>query len=310
MATAVQVLAALGVVLLAPQVYRFVNFIWLYFLRPSTVHKYLHVLPAYALITGATDGIGKAVAQELYDKGFNLILHGRNEEKMRKVAEDIRARGARDVRYFLADASDQGHDFARLLEPFKDLKITLVIHNVGGQGWTRHRIDGLSEANIYGIVHRNAMFPLLLTRALLPKLRKTAKLGPVLVQFVGSQSGEISPPRFSTYAGSKAFLKALTRGLINDERFWDGPTGVTFEYLMVGQVVSNSVHAEASFGSPSSDTFAKALVARIGCGWRMYAPYMPHAVMQWAIELLGESTVDKYTAQAIGELMDAEVKKD
>lgn len=139
MVSAVQALAAVGLILLVPQVYRFLHFAWLYFLRPSAVHKYLHGPLTYALVTGATDGIGRAVAQELYDRGFNLILHGRNEEKMRKVADSIRARGTRDVRYFIADASAPGIEFERLLEPYSSLNIRLVIHNVGGQPWTRER---------------------------------------------------------------------------------------------------------------------------------------------------------------------------
>lgn len=110
MVSTTNILAAIGVVLLLPraQVYRFVNFLGLYFLRPSSVHDNLHVPPAYALVIGAHDGIGKALAKELYDKGFHLILHGRNEAKMRAVADEIRARGTRNVLYFLADASDAG----------------------------------------------------------------------------------------------------------------------------------------------------------------------------------------------------------
>lgn len=307
--TTVQVLAGVGAGLLAPLVYRLLNFIWLYFLRPNTVHTFLHTPSAYALVTGATDGIGKAVAQELYDQGFNLILHGRSEEKMRKVAEQIRSRGARDVLYFIADASATGLDYERLLRPYRDLQITLVIHNVGGQSWTTERVDGLSESDIYETVQKNALFSLLLTRTLLPKLRASAKNAPVLVQFVGSMAGEISPVRFSVYAGSKGFLKALVRGLDNDEHFWDGPSGVQFEYLMVGQVQSNSVHCAESWGAPSSERFAKAMIGRMGCGWRKYAPYWPHATLLWTMELLGEKTIDKYTAQAMRELGAAEEKR-
>ncbi|KAI0941286.1 hypothetical protein AcV7_002900 [Taiwanofungus camphoratus] len=304
-----EVLAMIEVALLIPQVYRFLNFIWLYVLRPSSVHRYLHGPPAYALVTGASDGIGKAVAQELYDKGFNLILHGRNEEKVRKVVEEIRARRPGDVRYFLADAAASGHDFAGMVEPYKDLNITLVIHNVGGSYFRRERIDGFSESDLVSVVHWNSIFPLLLTRALLPKLRLTAKNGPVMVQFVGSQAGDISPPRFALYAGSKALIQALARGLDTDEHVWGAPTGVRFAYLVVGPVQSNSMPVQATLASPSSERFAKALVARIGCGWRRYAPWMPHAVMQWAMELMGESTVDKYSEEAIGELLAAREKR-
>lgn len=106
---------------------------WFYFLRPSSVRKYLHGPAPYAIVTGATDGIGKAVARELYARGFNLIIHGRNEEKIRKVIDEIKAvRGNGDIRYFVADAQKAGHDFAQLLAPFADLNITLVINNVGG----------------------------------------------------------------------------------------------------------------------------------------------------------------------------------
>lgn len=136
-APAVGALSALiflvGAVVVANQALHFLQFIWFYFLRPSSVRKFLHGPAPYALVTGATDGIGKAVAHELFRRGFNLIIHGRNEEKIRKVIAEIKAGGGNgDVRYFVADASKGGHDFAQLLAPFADLNITLVINNVGG----------------------------------------------------------------------------------------------------------------------------------------------------------------------------------
>jgi len=64
---------------------------------------------------------------------FNLLLHGRNEEKMKKLVQEFKAgEGSGDIRYFLADAAKPGHDFKKLLEPFSDLNITLVLNNVGG----------------------------------------------------------------------------------------------------------------------------------------------------------------------------------
>ena len=83
----------------AYQTRRLLDFVWFYCLRPSSAHRYIHGPAPYALVTGASDGIGKAIAHELYDHGFNLILHGRNEEKLRKVADEIRARGDRVAPY-------------------------------------------------------------------------------------------------------------------------------------------------------------------------------------------------------------------
>lgn len=134
MITVVQLLTGVGALFCLRQAYRFSRFIWIYCFRPSSVGKYLHGPTPYALVTGASDGIGKAVATELYDKGFNLIIHGRNEEKTRKVAEELKAGGTRDVKYFLSAVNEPNVDFEKLVEPFKGLNITLVVNNVGGGG--------------------------------------------------------------------------------------------------------------------------------------------------------------------------------
>ncbi len=131
-ATAAKVLTAVGALVSAGQLYRFWSFLWLYFLRPSSVHRYIYGPAPYALITGASDGIGKEVAKELYKRGFNLILHGRSEAKVRRVVQEIKATGSRDVKYFLASAEDPNVNFEKLLAQYKSLNITLLVNNVGG----------------------------------------------------------------------------------------------------------------------------------------------------------------------------------
>ena len=59
-----------------------------------------------------------------------LVLEG-VEELRAAVAGKGNADKA-DIRYFLADAAKSGHDFEKIVAPFKDLHITVVLHNVGG----------------------------------------------------------------------------------------------------------------------------------------------------------------------------------
>jgi len=292
-----QVLAVVGILYFSTILYRFVSFIWLY-LKPSGHHLYLHGPKPYVLITGASDGIGKAIALELYNKGFNLLLHARNEGKIKKVVEEIHASGTRsgDIRYFLAAADDVNVNFSRIAEQHNDLNITLLINNVGGASDRPERIDTYSEQELFVDVRVNALFPLYLTRAFLPKFRSTP--GRVLVIFVGSQSAEIRCPRLSTYASSKAFLKQLNRSLNSDEKYWT-PSNVSFMYWGVGAVVSNGLRGTPSFFTPAATTFAKSVIARIGCGEETVIPYFPHAIQNWFAGALGDDWVEKFAAETV-----------
>jgi 17beta-estradiol 17-dehydrogenase / very-long-chain 3-oxoacyl-CoA reductase len=127
-----QLFITLGVGVALKLAYDLSSFFYLHFLSPPQYHRYLYGKAPYVLITGASDGIGKAVAAELYAKGFNLIIHGRNADKLRAVQREIKRDGTRDVRLWVADASSPDVDFESALKQWEDIEITLVIHNVGG----------------------------------------------------------------------------------------------------------------------------------------------------------------------------------
>lgn len=129
-----QAFATIGVAITLKAAYNLTSFLYFHFLSPPKYHRYLYGDAPYALVTGATDGIGKAVAKELYNKGFNLVIHGRNPEKLKKVQEDILSSSSskRHVRLWVADASAAEVDYASALKAWEDIEITLVINNVGG----------------------------------------------------------------------------------------------------------------------------------------------------------------------------------
>lgn len=174
---------------------------------------------------------------------------------------------------------------------------------------TLPRIDTFSEEELRDTVVWNDIFPLLLTRALLPQLRAAARHGPVLAQFIGSQVATMSPATLTAYSASKAFLFALARGLDNYEQQADTPSGVRFEYLAVGSVSTASNPSDVDFTVPTPTVFAKALVDRVGCGKRAYAPFLPHAIMIWVIGLLPHKVVDYLTMQVLKKMHEADKKK-
>ena len=98
---------------------------------PSTTSRLIHSPKSYALVTGASDGLGRATALELYKRGFNIILHGRNEDKLRKMQAEMQQKGVKDVRIWVQNAGDEKIDFEAAVKQWDDLEITLVVNNVG-----------------------------------------------------------------------------------------------------------------------------------------------------------------------------------
>jgi len=265
----------------------FLDFIWFYFLRPTDGYKrYLTGADPhpYALITGATDGIGKALAKELYDKGFNLIVHGRNEGKILSVIDELRrsSPSGGDVRYFVADANRPDVDFEGIAKRFEGLDVTLMVNNVGGIKIRLERFDEWTEKEHIEQVRSNAIFPTLLTRAFISSLRDTAHRRPVLVAFMGSTSDESAMARIPLYISSKTYVRQLAHSLHADERFditdEDDDRAISFMHIHLGPVRSNLVVAPVNFWRPSSETFARKLVGTFGCGRQYVVPYIGHAI--------------------------------
>ena len=149
------------------------------------------------------------------------------------------------------------------------------------------------------------LFPFLLSRALLPKLRKAP--GPAKLVFIGAFAGDVDLPYLASYCASKAFVKRLSGCLGQDERLWS-PTNVSTMYMNVGSIVSGSHKAEPSLSSPSSASFAKAVVDKIGHEDRAVVPWLPHAVQFWSVTSMPSAVMDRMLAQAMQRSLEAAKK--
>jgi short-subunit dehydrogenase len=167
----------------------------------------------HALITGASSGIGAALARAL-PKSTGLLLTGRDREKLAQLAAEL-ALNDRPVRTIVADLSHADGRRA-LIHAAEEQPIDLLINNAG-LGWLGPVIDNPPEREAE-MVQVNAAAPIELTRALLPGMIRRARdhnerAGLI---FVASAAAFMPIPLFATYAASKAFLLHYAEALAEE----------------------------------------------------------------------------------------------
>ena len=85
------------------------------YLTPSKLHRYRHDGNSWALVTGSTSGIGEGFAHALANKKFNLLLHGRNQNKLDKLVKELNTQYPDvQVKTVIADVSDVDVDVSAI----------------------------------------------------------------------------------------------------------------------------------------------------------------------------------------------------
>jgi NAD(P)-dependent dehydrogenase (short-subunit alcohol dehydrogenase family) len=125
------------------------------------------------LVTGATDGIGFVTAMELARHGADVILHGRNAEKGKRVIELIREQTGKSVRLILADfaAIDEVRKLAREVGDSLE-RLDVLVNNAGRAASADRELSKDGFEMIFAVNH---LAPFLLTNLLLGKLKNAPK---------------------------------------------------------------------------------------------------------------------------------------
>src|SRR5258705_7003014 len=195
----------------------------------------------WGLVTGASAGIGKALAEQLAFGGTNLVLTARRRERLEALAQELRAKHKIQTEVFVADlaqatAPREIFDFTQT----KRLTIDLLVNNAGfGQYGEFQTVEA---ARLLEMVQVNCSAVLLLTRLYLPGM-VAKRSGNVLI--VASTASFQAVPYISTYAATKAFDLFLAEGLAEEMK----PHGIHVCALCPGTTTSE-FHEVA--GHPSS----------------------------------------------------------
>jgi short-subunit dehydrogenase len=175
-----------------------------------------------ALVTGASSGLGAAIATALARDGARLVVHGRDEERLAGVA---RRTGGTAIAADLADPEAVRELAGRALEPHG--RVDVLVHNAGF-GWAGS-FTGMDPSETDRLLAVNLAAPIALTRALLPGMLERGS-GHLL--FVTSIAGRLGVAGEAVYAASKAGLDVFAESL----RLELHGTGVTIGVLVPGLI--------------------------------------------------------------------------
>ncbi len=163
--------------------------------RPRLSQRY----GGWALVTGASAGIGAEFAHALARDGMNVVLCARREERLRELAAELEKSRGVATRVVVEDLSDPA-GAERLATAVADLEIGVLVNNAGA-GYAG-RFSLLETERLRGMVELNCVAPVVLTSRLLPAMRERGR-GAVIV--TGSVAGRQPLPLHGVYSATKAF---------------------------------------------------------------------------------------------------------
>lgn len=149
------------------------------------------------LVTGASKGIGKCIAQEL-SKSFNVFVTARTEKALKELNV---------VGYYICDL-EKSTDLAKLKEFIKENKIDILVNNAGE--YIYNPIENMDYSHISEIFKINSIAPAFLASAVVPYM-KSQKWGRIVN--IGSISGVMGEAFASMYSATKASLIGMTKAL-------------------------------------------------------------------------------------------------
>jgi short-subunit dehydrogenase len=205
----------------------------------------------WALVTGASAGIGADFARALAREGVCCVLSARREERLAELAAELEQRYGVRTRVVAADLSQPG-EAERLAEQLADLEIGMLVNNAGvGYAGRFHKLD---SDRLRDMVVLNCVSPVVLTSRLLPAMRERGR-GAVVV--TGSIAGRQPLPLHSVYAATKAFDLLFGEALSLELR----GDGIDVVVLEPGATATEFQQAAGESGHPGESAAAVVAVA-------------------------------------------------
>jgi short-subunit dehydrogenase len=188
-----------------------------------------------ALLTGATGGLGRAIAAALARRGATLLLSARKAEALEALAAELPGEGHRVLPADLAEPEAA----ERLAAAAGEVDVLVANAGLPGAG----RLDDFGAEEVRRALRVNLEAPMLMARALYPAM---VEKGSGQLVFVASLAGKAASPQSSIYNATKFGLRGFALGLRTDL----GPRGVGVSLVSPGFIREAGMFADAGAKPP------------------------------------------------------------
>ena len=202
-----------------------------------------------ALLTGATGGLGRAIAEALAGRGARLVLSARKAEALEELAASLPGDGHRTA------VADLGLEGAAERLGTEAGEVDVLVANAGMS--SSGRLDSGSADDAATVLRVNLEAPVLLAHALIPGMRER---GEGHLVFVSSLQGKAPLPRSSLYSASKFGLRGFSLSLRQDLQ----PDGVGSSVVLPGFIRDAGMFARSGQKAPAG--LGTSSPAEVGAG--------------------------------------------
>lgn len=228
------------------------------------MHRFADRYGPWALVTGPTAGIGKAIATELARQGLNLVLVARRANLLADLSAELTAKYGVETRYLELDLARE--DFLPGLLGFTEgLDIGLLVNNAGF-GNTGKFLDNPLEKELQ-LLHVNCRAPMLLAHAYGQQLVARGRGG---IIFLASTASFVPNPFWANYSASKAYNLFLGNALESELRTSGVdvlalcPGGTKTEFHIAANIDMNRVPRLSELVVMTAEQVATAAIRSLG----------------------------------------------
>ncbi|XP_037960400.1 hydroxysteroid dehydrogenase-like protein 1 [Teleopsis dalmanni] len=216
----------------------------------------------WAVITGATDGIGKEYAKELAKQGVNVVLISRTKEKLVAVANEIESEFKVKTKWIAADFSKGREIYTHIEQELSGIPIGILVNNVGKMYDFPDELDNIPEDTLWDMININVAAVTMMSRMIIPYMKKQKKGAIVNI----SSGSELQPiPLMAVYAATKRYVKCLTQAMERELAEYNITVQCVTPLFLVTKMnqYSNTV-MKGGFLIPNVKSFTRSAVFTLG----------------------------------------------